>query len=55
VPALKWPSMTMPFQLAKPELARGLKPGDKVRFRFRQQGDEHVITSIQLAPGSRKP
>lgn len=52
VPALKWPAMTMPFQLAQPELARGLKAGDAVRFRFRQQGDEYVVTAIERA-GSR--
>jgi Cu(I)/Ag(I) efflux system membrane fusion protein len=52
VPALKWPAMTMPFQLARPELARGLKAGDAVRFRFRPQGDEHVLTAIERAgPG----
>jgi Cu(I)/Ag(I) efflux system membrane fusion protein len=49
VPALKWPAMTMPFQLARPELARGLKAGDAVRFRFRQQGDEHLLTAIERA------
>lgn len=47
VPALKWPAMTMPFQLARPDAARGLKAGDAVRFRFRQQGDEHVVTAIE--------
>jgi Cu(I)/Ag(I) efflux system membrane fusion protein len=47
VPALKWPAMTMPFQLAQPELARGLQAGDTVRFRFRQQGDEHIVTAIE--------
>jgi Cu(I)/Ag(I) efflux system membrane fusion protein len=47
VPALKWPAMTMPFQLARPDLGRGLKAGDAVRFRFRQQGDEHVVTAIE--------
>jgi membrane fusion protein, copper/silver efflux system len=52
VPALKWPAMTMPFQLSKPDLARGLKPGDAVRFRFRQQGDEHIVTAIQRAPAT---
>lgn len=52
VPALKWPAMIMPFQLAQPELARGLKAGDAVRFRFRQQGDEYVVTAIERA-GSR--
>ena len=51
VPALKWPAMTMPFQLAQPDLAKGLKAGDKVRFSFRQQGDEHVVTRIRkVAP-----
>lgn len=49
VPALKWPAMTMPFQLAGPQLARGLKAGDAVRFRFRQRGDEHVVTTIERA------
>jgi Cu(I)/Ag(I) efflux system membrane fusion protein len=47
VPALKWPPMTMPFPLARPDLAQGLKPGDKVRFKFRQQGDENLVTAIE--------
>jgi Cu(I)/Ag(I) efflux system membrane fusion protein len=46
LPALKWPAMTMPFQLARPDLGKGLQHGDKVRFRFRQQGDEHIVTAI---------
>ncbi|MBI5717419.1 MAG: efflux RND transporter periplasmic adaptor subunit [Burkholderiales bacterium] len=49
VPAIKWPRMTMPFQLARPDLAKGLKAGDKVIFRFRQQGDEAVVTAINPA------
>jgi Cu(I)/Ag(I) efflux system membrane fusion protein len=57
VPALKWPAMTMPFQWAEPELARGLKPGDHVEFSFRQEGDEHVVTRIQpaKAPPTTQP
>lgn len=55
VPALKWPAMTMPFQLSRPDLARGLGAGDAIRFRFNPQGDEHVITAIErdgtAAPG----
>jgi len=51
VPALKWPAMTMPFKLADPDLAKGLKPGDKVHFSFRQQGDDAVITSIMKTGG----
>lgn len=52
VPALKWPAMTMPFQLTTPDLARGLEPGDAVRFRFRQQGDAHVVTAIDREPSA---
>lgn len=55
VPALKWPAMTMPFQLAQPQLARGLKAGDPVRFRFRQQGDEHVVTAIERDGAGGRP
>ncbi len=55
VPALKWPAMTMPFQLAMPDAARGLKPGDAVRFRFRQQGDEHIVTAIEREPAASDP
>jgi Cu(I)/Ag(I) efflux system membrane fusion protein len=49
IPALKWPRMTMPFQLARPELARGLKAGEPVQFRFRKQGDAHVVMAIERA------
>ena len=52
VPALKWQAMTMPFQWAKPGLAQDLKPGDRVEFSFRQQGDEHIVTRIQRAQAS---
>jgi Cu(I)/Ag(I) efflux system membrane fusion protein len=53
VPALKWPQMVMPFQLAQPDLARGLRPGDKVTFSFRQQGDEHIVTAIRRTGAAR--
>jgi Cu(I)/Ag(I) efflux system membrane fusion protein len=49
VPSLKWPAMTMSFQLSRPDVARGLKAGDTVRFRFRQQGDEYRVTAIERA------
>jgi Cu(I)/Ag(I) efflux system membrane fusion protein len=47
VPALKWPEMTMGFKLAKPALASGLKPGQRLRFSFMQRGDDYVITAIE--------
>jgi Cu(I)/Ag(I) efflux system membrane fusion protein len=49
VPALKWPGMTMPFKLAKPELAKALKVGQQVTFSFIKQGDDWAITEVQPA------
>ena len=49
VPALKWPAMTMPFKLADPHLAHGLKKGQAVHFSFAARGDEHVVTRIEPA------
>ncbi|HPO17720.1 MAG TPA: efflux RND transporter periplasmic adaptor subunit [Rubrivivax sp.] len=47
VPALNWPAMTMPFTLADPALARGLKPGQLVSFSFDQQGGGFRVTAIE--------
>ena len=33
--ALEWPAKTMSFELLHPDLAHGLKPGDRVKFQFR--------------------
>jgi Cu(I)/Ag(I) efflux system membrane fusion protein len=46
VPALKWPAMTMPFKLADPALARGLKKGQAVDFSFDKHGDDWRVTAI---------
>jgi len=51
VPALKWPAMTMPFKLARPDLAKGLKKGQAVQFSFRQQGDDNIVTRFEPAGG----
>ena len=47
VPALKWPSMTMPFKRAKGLQVQGLKAGDAVRFQFRAVGDEYEVVAIE--------
>ncbi|MBK6851803.1 MAG: efflux RND transporter periplasmic adaptor subunit [Burkholderiales bacterium] len=49
VPALKWPGMEMPFKVIDQKLLRGMKPGEKVDFRFIQRGDDWVITRITPA------
>ena len=47
VPALNWPAMTMGFKLAEPALAKGLKPGQRLRFSFMQRGDDYLITAVE--------
>lgn len=47
IASLQWPAMQMPFKLAKPDLAKGLKPGDSVRFSFTQAGSDYVVQRIE--------
>lgn len=47
VPALKWPAMQMGFQLTRPDLAKGMKVGDTVRFTFREGGEGYEVVSMQ--------
>ena len=51
VKSLGWPPMTMPFRLARSGMATGLKPGDQVRFGFRQIQGSYVIEQLSgVAP-----
>ncbi len=51
IAALQWPAMTMPFQLAKPELAQGLTPGLHISAQFEKvENDAPRIVSWQAAP-----
>ena len=55
IPALKWPGMTMDFDLAKPDVVKGMAPGTRIRFEFEQRGPgEFVITHIEPT-GAPKP
>lgn len=47
VASLNWPSMTMDFRLARPELGRALAVGNSVTFRFRESDGAHVIEDIR--------
>lgn len=47
IAALNWPRMTMDFQLAKPELIKGVAPGTAIQFEFEQRGPgEFVVTKL---------
>ena len=51
IAALNWPTMTMPFQLATPDLAEGLKPGLKLEAQFEPvNGDAPRIVSWKAMP-----
>jgi len=50
IPALKWPAMTMDFNLGSPEVVKGVAPGTAIRFEFEERGPgEFAITRIEPA------
>ncbi|RXZ45296.1 efflux RND transporter periplasmic adaptor subunit [Crenobacter cavernae] len=51
VASLGWGAMTMPFKLARPDMAASLKPGDTVDFGFRQGDGGYVIEKLAKSGG----
>lgn len=50
VTALSWPAMTMPFQLATPDLVQGLTPGLQIEAQFALvENDSPRILQWQVA------
>ena len=49
VEGLGWPAMTMTFRAGDPAMLRGISVGDRVTFRFRQQGNDYPLTSLGKA------
>ena len=46
ISGIGWPAMTMTFT-APPDIAAGLKAGDRVDVSFRQNGSAYVLTSVK--------
>lgn len=44
---MKWPAMTMAFQVQDKAMLDKLGEGKKVEVEFEQRGKEHVITSVK--------
>jgi Cu(I)/Ag(I) efflux system protein CusF len=42
-----WPAMTMTFKANPPALTKGVKPGDKVAFDVRVQGDSNEVVALR--------
>lgn len=54
VATLQWPAMTMGFAKALPTAFPDIKPGDPVRFEFREGATGYELVSVQrLQPGGR--
>ncbi len=49
VEGLGWPAMTMTFRAGDPAMLRGIAVGDRVTFRFRQNGNDYPLTSLSKA------
>lgn len=49
VEGLGWPAMTMTFRAGDPAMLSGISVGDRVTFRFRQQGNDYPLTSLNKA------
>jgi len=56
IPSLKWPAMTMEFQVSNKALLKSVKPGQSVAIDIVQRGPgEFVITQITPAPKPSVP
>lgn len=49
IPSLGWPAMTMAFPLARPGLAAGLRPGDRIAFAVEQTAQGPLVRELAKA------
>ncbi|WP_420997966.1 efflux RND transporter periplasmic adaptor subunit [Cupriavidus sp. 30B13] len=55
IPSAQWGAMTMDFAAPPAGLPKGLKPGDRVRFRFHLNDEgEAVLSSVEPATAARE-
>jgi Cu(I)/Ag(I) efflux system membrane fusion protein len=53
IPAIGWPAMTMPFDVADKAMLNGLKVGQEVDFDLAKEGEDFVVVAIR--PRGGKP
>ena len=46
IAALKWPAMTMGFNKPQAKAFPEVKAGDRVRFEFKQAGDDYELVAV---------
>lgn len=54
IPTLKWPAMTMDFDVVDKGLLKGLKPGDRVDFELAQRAPGEFVVA-RIAPARDAP
>jgi membrane fusion protein, copper/silver efflux system len=54
VASLNWPAMTMSFAKPAPKSFADIKPGDRVRFEFKEHGSGYELQSVQHAASGAK-
>ena len=50
IPALKWPAMTMGFDVRDKAILKGLKQGEAVEFDMVKEGGDFAVTAIRPMP-----
>ncbi|MEO5795721.1 MAG: efflux RND transporter periplasmic adaptor subunit [Rhodoferax sp.] len=56
ITSLQWPSMTMGFGKPDPHAFADVKPGDRVRFEFKEGGPSgYALVKVQPVPAGAKP
>ena len=50
IPKLDMPGMTMVFRVRSPELLKGIKVGDAVKFHAEYVDGVFIVTALQAAP-----
>lgn len=46
IEGIGWPAMTMAFGTETPDMAKGVRVGDRVSFAFRQDGGDYTLASL---------
>lgn len=47
VPSMNWPSMTMSFKVKDKAVMDKIKKGEKMQFKFVEEGREYVVTDVK--------
>lgn len=47
VKALRWPAMTMVFQVSRPDMLRDIVVGHRYELTFVQDGNQYVVTDMR--------